>query len=103
MIPTTFTSILRVLTPTDSHQFPQHTAEWAIPYSNTRPCLQQLRDLFNAEHSISAGCRVHFPIEVRFSAPDDIWLSPSNGQRTTWIGIIQYKYAYFFFVSILSL
>lgn len=34
---------------------------------------------------------VHWPIEIRFTAPDDIWLSPSYGLRTTWIGIVQYR------------
>jgi len=47
--------------------------------------------MFDREHSKKDGSRVHFPIEIRFSAPDDIWLSPSSGQKTTWIGIIQYK------------
>lgn len=36
--------------------------------------------------------RPHFPIEIRFSAPDDIWLSPSYNQQTCWIGIVQYKW-----------
>ncbi|KIK56155.1 hypothetical protein GYMLUDRAFT_99326 [Collybiopsis luxurians FD-317 M1] len=68
----------------------QHTTEWAIPYENTEPCLRELREYF---HDIldDPRERPHFPIEIRFSAPDDIWLSPSYGQKTCWIGIVQYK------------
>ena len=76
-------------------QFPQYTTEWSIPYSNTRECLRELRHMFQLEHADRLGTRVHFPVEIRFSAPDDIWLSPSYGQKTTWIGIIQYKSVFF--------
>ena len=51
----------------------------------------ELRDWLQEEHSDPYGLRPHFPIEIRFSEADDIWLSPSSGQRTCWIGIIQYK------------
>jgi L-gulonolactone oxidase len=37
------------------------------------------------------GLRPHFPVEIRFTDADDIWLSPSFGQRSTWIGFIQYR------------
>ena len=33
----------------------------------------------------------HFPIEVRFSAPDDIWLSPAYHSAVAFVGIIAYK------------
>lgn len=72
-------------------QFPQYTSEWSISYDNTRACLRELREMFKREHARRSGARVHFPVEIRFSAPDDIWLSPSYGQKTTWIGIVQYK------------
>jgi hypothetical protein len=72
-------------------QFPQYTSEWSIPYERSRACLQELRSLFDREHSHRSGARAHFPVEIRFSSKDDIWLSPSYGQTTTWIGIIQYK------------
>lgn len=82
----------------DSHKvfnldcnFPQYTTEWSIPYSNSQQCLRELRYLIEREHSKRFGVRAHFPIEIRFTAEDDIWLSPSYGQKTTWIGIIQYK------------
>ncbi|KAK7676057.1 hypothetical protein QCA50_020981 [Cerrena zonata] len=72
-------------------KYPQFTTEWAIPYTNTQACLRDLRTWLEQEHSSSNGLRPHFPLEIRFSDADDIWLSPSSGQRTTWIGIIQYK------------
>jgi L-gulonolactone oxidase len=72
-------------------RYPQHTTEWAIPYNNTRACLFELRAWLEEELADPSGLRPHFPIEIRFSDVDDIWLSPSNGQRTCWIGIVQYK------------
>jgi L-gulonolactone oxidase len=45
----------------------------------------------DAEAADPCGLRPHFPFEIRFSAADDIWLSPSFGQETCWIGIAQYK------------
>ncbi|THG99118.1 hypothetical protein EW026_g3174 [Hermanssonia centrifuga] len=73
-------------------KYPQFTTEWAIPYEKTSACLLELRNWLEEEHADPQGLRPHFPIEIRFSDGDDIWLSPSNSQRTTWIGIIQYKY-----------
>ncbi|KAF8182879.1 L-gulonolactone D-arabinono-1,4-lactone oxidase [Pholiota molesta] len=61
-------------------RYPQHTTEWAVPQSEAIACLRELR----------AGT-ASFPVEIRFSSPDDIWLSPSYGQATCWIGIVQYK------------
>lgn len=72
-------------------QYPQYTTEWAIPYENTQACLRELRRMFDGELADPHGLRPHFPVEIRFSDADDIWLSPSSGQRTCWIGIIQYK------------
>ncbi|KAF9491105.1 gulonolactone oxidase Lgo1 [Pleurotus eryngii] len=72
-------------------RYPQHTTEWAVPYENTVPCLREFRDWVHAEIEKPDGIRPHFPVEIRFSAADDIWLSPSSGGRTCWIGIMQYK------------
>ncbi|KAJ7796251.1 L-gulonolactone D-arabinono-1,4-lactone oxidase [Mycena olivaceomarginata] len=63
-------------------RYPQHTTEWAIPFVKAPACLQA---------ADPRGIRPHFPFEIRFSAADDIWLSPSFGQETCWIGIAQYK------------
>jgi L-gulonolactone oxidase len=72
-------------------RYPQHTTEWAIPYESAQACLSELRIWLDKEHADSRGLRFHFPIEIRFSGADDIWLSPSNGRQTCWIGIVQYK------------
>ncbi|KAJ7757289.1 L-gulonolactone D-arabinono-1,4-lactone oxidase [Mycena olivaceomarginata] len=72
-------------------RYPQHTTEWAIPFTNAPACLRALRDWMDAEAADPRGLRPHFPFEIRFSAADDIWLSPSFGQETCWIGIAQYK------------
>lgn len=72
-------------------RFAQHTTEWAIPYEYTKECLVQLNKWLEQEPYSTNGTYPHFPIELRFSAPDDIWLSPAYGRRTCWIGIIQFK------------
>ena len=51
-----------------------------------------MRDWLERELANPSGTQPHFPIEIRFSEADDIWMSPSSGQRTCWIGLIQYKY-----------
>lgn len=53
--------------------------------------MYELRAWLDEELADPHGLRPHFPIEVRFSDVDDIWLSPSTGQKTCWIGIVQYK------------
>ncbi|KNZ71577.1 L-gulonolactone oxidase [Termitomyces sp. J132] len=82
----------------DSHRifnvdcrYPQHTTEWAIPFEEAQCCLSELRNWLEKESEDPNGIRPHVPVEIRFSAPDNIWLSPSYGQRTCWIGIVQYK------------
>ncbi|KAJ7079568.1 D-arabinono-1,4-lactone oxidase-domain-containing protein [Mycena belliarum] len=69
----------------------QHTTEWALPAARAAPCLRALGAWLDREQGMRGGERPHFPIEVRFSAGDDIWLSPSSGGETCWIGIVQYK------------
>jgi len=71
--------------------FPQYTIEWSIPLSNASSCLRDVRTWLDEEHRNPKGLRPHFPIEVRCSEGDDIWLSPAYGRRTCWIGIIVYK------------
>ncbi|KIO30477.1 hypothetical protein M407DRAFT_69184 [Tulasnella calospora MUT 4182] len=82
----------------DSHRifnldclFAQYTTEWSIPYEDTRACLSELKQWLDEEHQDPNGLRPHFPIEIRFSEKDDIWLSPSYGRRSCWIGIVQFK------------
>ena len=51
-----------------------------------------MRAWLDGEHANPAGLRPHFPVEIRFTDADDIWLSPGSGGKMCWIGIVQYKY-----------
>jgi D-arabinono-1,4-lactone oxidase len=73
------------------NQYLHHTTEWAIPYQNSKACLREIRAWLEQESADPKGIRPHVPMEIRFSAADDIWLSPSNGRETCWLGIIQFK------------
>jgi len=66
--------------------FKQHVDEWAIPVDALPCALRSLQELIEG-----GKIRAHFPVEVRFTAGDDIWLSPSYGRPTAWVGIIAYK------------
>lgn len=71
--------------------FPQYTAEYAIPYEYTGAALLALRAWLDREHAKDDGVRTHFPVEVRFVDADGIWLSPSYGRRTCYIGLVQFR------------
>ncbi|OCF57031.1 D-arabinono-1,4-lactone oxidase [Kwoniella mangroviensis CBS 10435] len=71
--------------------FPQYALEWAIDASQAKQCLEEMRVWLNQEAADHDGLRVHFPIEIRWSAQDDIWLSPSYGRETCWIGVVTYR------------
>jgi len=74
----------------DCH-FPQYTTEWAIPLEEATACLKELNDEIEKEIAKRNGFQPHFPIEIRFTDADDIWLSPSYGRKTCYIGVTQYK------------
>ena len=38
----------------------------------------------------SSGERVPFPVEVRFAAADDLWLSTAHGRATAYVAVHQY-------------
>ncbi|SCZ94672.1 BZ3500_MvSof-1268-A1-R1_Chr12-3g04036 [Microbotryum saponariae] len=71
--------------------FPQYTYEGAVPYTETGKCLESLSTLNLEQLYDRKGLRSHFPIEIRYTAADDVWLSPTYGQRATYIGAIQYR------------
>lgn len=58
--------------------------------------MRDLRDWFDREFADPNGLRPHCSLEIRFSEADDVWLSPSYGQRMCWIGVVQYKCAPFY-------
>ncbi|KAK0544792.1 D-arabinono-1,4-lactone oxidase [Tilletia horrida] len=72
--------------------FPQYTNEWALPYAYAAPCIRAMREwLQEEERQTARGARIHFPIEIRFTDADGIWLSPAQGRKTCYIGIIQFR------------
>jgi L-gulonolactone oxidase len=66
--------------------FKQYVMEWAIPQSETKKVLYELKNWIE-EHSFPA----HFPVEVRFVKKDDIWLSPAYGRESCYINIVMYR------------
>ncbi|CAO1628155.1 unnamed protein product [Parajaminaea phylloscopi] len=69
--------------------FPQYTTEWSIPYSCTAAFLRALRDWLQVE--VARGQNVHFPIEVRWTDADGIWLSHGYGRQNCYVGLMQYR------------
>ena len=58
----------------------QVAMEYALPIEATTAALSELSRIFR-------GFPVHAPVDVRFGAADEAWLSPSNGRRTCYIGV----------------
>jgi L-gulonolactone oxidase len=52
--------------------FPQHVDEWSVPVEHLGQVMMAIRSMLE-----KTGHKAHFPVEVRFSAADDIWLSPA--------------------------
>lgn len=59
--------------------------EYAVPRDSVRHLLGELAAYFER-----SGEHVGFPVEVRFAAADDIWLSPATGRDTAYIAVHQY-------------
>jgi hypothetical protein len=71
---------------------PHHTYEGAIPYELTAEALREFHSfLLSESRKVGGGLKMHFPMEIRPVAADQIWLSPSCGQRVTYLGIVQFK------------
>lgn len=60
--------------------------EYAIPRQGAAEAVRELRDLIERERHL-----VDFVVEVRFSAGDDIWLSPAYGRETCYVGALAYR------------
>jgi L-gulonolactone oxidase len=58
---------------------------------------EALREAFDGLRSVVAGLpyKIQFPVEVRFTAADDIWLSHGYGRDNAYIAIHQYAGAPF--------
>jgi hypothetical protein len=74
--------------------FPQYTYEGVVPIEATAACITEMQQWLEGEMSKEEGLRHHFPIEVRFTAADDVWMSPTNGMRGAYLGLVQYKYVH---------
>jgi FAD/FMN-containing dehydrogenase len=59
--------------------------EYALPAGNVRPAFQALRALVDER-----GWRIGFPVEVRFAAADDRWLSTAHDRASGYIAVHRY-------------
>ncbi|GAA1730608.1 D-arabinono-1,4-lactone oxidase [Isoptericola hypogeus] len=59
--------------------------EYAVPRAELRDVLSELDGWLH-----SSGEPVPFPVEVRFAAPDDVWLSTARGRETAYVAVHQY-------------
>lgn len=59
--------------------------EYAVPADKGPDCVQEV-----AEHMRTCGINFLFPIEFRYVAADDAWLSPFHGRASATIAVHQY-------------
>lgn len=59
--------------------------EYTLPADQGLACLQEVRETIRKK-----GINVFFPIEFRYTAADDCWLSPFYGQASASISVHQY-------------
>ncbi|WP_431952897.1 D-arabinono-1,4-lactone oxidase [Nocardia lijiangensis] len=58
--------------------------EYAIPHEHSAAAIREIKE-------VSARFQTPMPIEVRWVAPDDAFLSPANGRDTCYIAVHQYR------------
>ncbi len=73
----------RVLTQSRNVRFRE--MEYALPAENVRAAFQEIRELIAAH-----GWKIEFPIEVRFAAADDRWLSTAYDRESGYIAVHRY-------------
>lgn len=59
--------------------------EYALPVENVRTGFERLRALISQHR-----WRISFPVEVRFAAADDLWMSTAHGRDTGYIAVHRY-------------
>lgn len=59
--------------------------EYAIPREHVTETLHEIDRWMK-----KSGTNVAFPVEVRFAAADDLWLSTAHGRDTAYIAVHQY-------------
>lgn len=62
--------------------------EWAVPAASLVPLLTGLREYFGRRDPV-----VGMPVEVRFGAADDVWLSPGYGRETGYLAVHEHHSA----------
>jgi FAD-linked oxidoreductase len=73
----------RVLTQSRTVRFRE--MEYAVPAENVVPAFRAVRELIARR-----GWRIEFPIEVRFAAADDRWLSTAHDRASGYIAVHRY-------------
>ena len=73
----------RVLTQRRTVRFRE--MEYALPAENVVPAFREVRSLIERR-----GWRIEFPLEVRFAAEDDRWLSTAYGRPSGYIAVHRY-------------
>lgn len=59
--------------------------EYALPAENVVPAFRAIQALI-----AQRGWKIEFPIEVRFAAADDLWLSTAHGRASGYIAVHRY-------------
>ena len=59
--------------------------EYAVPRAAVPQVLAEIE-----RYLATSGEQVGFPVEVRFAAPDDIWLSTAHGRESGYVAVHQY-------------
>lgn len=59
--------------------------EYAVPRAAVRGVIDEI-DAWTRRHETE----VPFPVEVRFAAPDDLWLSTATGRDTAYVAVHQF-------------
>ncbi|MHB8668949.1 MAG: D-arabinono-1,4-lactone oxidase [Acidimicrobiales bacterium] len=60
--------------------------EYSLPRAAAADAVRELRSLIDR-----SGWRIGFPVEVRFTAGDDIWLSTAHGGERSYIAVHVYR------------
>lgn len=66
-------------------KFRQYHNEWSLDMSQADEGLAGLIHYINQNKT-----PIHLPVEIRFMADDDIWLSPNHGRAGCHIGVVSY-------------
>ena len=70
--------------------FPVHVRHWeseqAVPLEASAVSVDRLREFLERER-----IPVNMPVEVRFTAAEDMWLSPAHGRASCYIDLLQHR------------